>query len=250
MKHRISLLYFAFLGALSAQDLAPDRVANMIYEKTSSSFGVTVSVLLSNTGIAYTISAIEVGRPLLALSRYTWRRTSANSGTLGLGNGPDQAETFVTFATTRSGTYRDNLGAGSITFTAFPLSSDAPLRNVSTRATLTPGQPAIVGFVVAGSVPRRVLVRAIGPSLMLFGVTNGVANPVLTVLKGNTPVGVNSGWGGAPNLAATFSSVGAFALPATSRDAAILLTLDSGNYTAQVRADGGGEALMEVYFVD
>lgn len=47
-----------------------------------------------------------------------------------------------------------------------------------------------------------------------------------------------------------FSSVGAFALSRTSKDAALVMTLEPGNYTAQVRSDTAGEVLLEVYFVD
>jgi hypothetical protein len=124
------------------------------------------------------------------------------------------------------------------------------LRNISSRATLVANQPVTTGFVVAGAAPRRVLVRAIGPSLTAFGVANPSANPVLTVLLGGVPVGSNSGWGGSASLAATFASVGAFALPPGSRDCALLLALDPGDYTAQARDAAGGEVLIEVYFVN
>jgi hypothetical protein len=64
-------------------------------------------------------------------------------------------------------------------------------------------------------------------------------------------VATNAGWAGAPALAAAFVQVAAFPLPATSGDAALLVTLAPGQYTAQVAGTGGatGVALVEVYEV-
>ena len=57
-----------------------------------------------------------------------------------------------------------------------------------------------------------------------------------------------AGWGGTQSLAAAFDAVGAFALEKSSRDCALVLTLEPGSYTAQVRADTAGEVLLEVNF--
>lgn len=124
-----------------------------------------------------------------------------------------------------------------------------PLVNISTRATLSAGQTLTSGFVVGGTVPRRVLVRAIGPSLTSFGVTNPLPTPTLTIFSGARQIAVNAGWGGGAPLATAFASAGAFFLPQASRDAAAVLTLNPGSYTAQI-GGGAGEVLIEVYFVD
>ena len=62
-------------------------------------------------------------------------------------------------------------------------------------------------------------------------------------------VGFNDIWGGTEALQSAFSAVGAFALPAASRDSALLVTLVPGAYTAQVSSASGstGIALLEVY---
>lgn len=124
----------------------------------------------------------------------------------------------------------------------------APLMNISTRATLASGQVLTPGFVVGGTSSRRVLLRAIGPTLAAFGVTGVAQSPTLSVFSGQTQIASNAGWGGGVGLAAVFSGIGAFALPANSTDAAVLLTLQPGNYTARVT--GIGEILLEIYFVD
>ena len=103
------------------------------------------------------------------------------------------------------------------------------------------------GFVVGGTAPRRVLVRAVGPALAAFGVSGPVAAPVLAIFRGGEEIARNTGW--TANLAPVFAAVGAFALPAGSRDAALLLTLAPGAYTARIEG-GAGEVLAEVYFVD
>lgn len=125
----------------------------------------------------------------------------------------------------------------------------APLMNISTRATLAAGQVLTPGFVVGGSVTRRVLIRAIGPGLASFGVAGAARSATLAVFNSvGGQIGANAAWGGEVGLSTIFAGVGAFALQAGSADAAILLKLPPGNYTARVTAVG--EVLVEVYFVD
>ncbi|HEX2101631.1 MAG TPA: peptidylprolyl isomerase [Candidatus Synoicihabitans sp.] len=129
------------------------------------------------------------------------------------------------------------------------------LINVSARVTVgTGGDVLIAGFVIGGNVPKRVLIRAVGPTLANYGVTGLLTNPVLTVYRaiGGTEVQVatNDDWGDNPELGG--STWGGFPLNAGSTDSALLLTLPAGVYSAQVTGfDGGtGVALIEVYEVD
>jgi hypothetical protein len=95
-----------------------------------------------------------------------------------------------------------------------------------------------------------VLIRAIGPTLAVFGVTDTLSDPRLRLFSGSTLVAENDNWGGQAGLTAAAAAVGAFALsnPASS-DAVLLLTLPPGGYTAQVSGanNGTGVALVEVY---
>jgi hypothetical protein len=107
-----------------------------------------------------------------------------------------------------------------------------------------------VGFVIAGPSPKTVLIRGIGPALAGFSVAGALADPQLTVFDQNeSVVGYNDNWGGTAALQDAFSSVAAFSLPAASADSALVVTLNPGAYTAQVRGAGGstGIALLEVY---
>lgn len=122
------------------------------------------------------------------------------------------------------------------------------LVNVSVLKHLGTGMTA--GFVVGGATARNVLVRAVGPTLGAapFGVPGVVADPQLALFSGQTKIAENDNWSGAA-LSAAFGQVGAFALPAGSKDAALLVNLQPGNYTVQVSGTGGtsGVALIEVY---
>ena len=105
----------------------------------------------------------------------------------------------------------------------------------------------IAGFSLAGEGKRNLLIRAVGPTLGVFGVPSVLADPKLEIYQGSTKIGENDNW--AATLSTAFSSVGAFGLTAGSRDAAITVSLPAGGYTVQVSgADGGvGEALVEIY---
>jgi len=131
--------------------------------------------------------------------------------------------------------------------------SDGFLRNLSTRGSVGTGANMLIaGFVVGGTAQKQVLIRAVGPTLATFGVTGVLANPQLQILSGTTLVTQNDNWGGGPGIVSAAASVGAFPLPATSLDSAIIALLQPGAYTAQVSGVGGtsGVALMEIYDID
>jgi hypothetical protein len=109
------------------------------------------------------------------------------------------------------------------------------------------------GFVIGGSTSTTVLVRAIGPTLSAdpCNVTDVIAGPQLELFRGTSLIGGNDDWDGTPALTTAFGAVGAFALPATSPDAALVVTLEPGSYTVKVSGvnDTTDWALVEVYEV-
>jgi hypothetical protein len=112
-----------------------------------------------------------------------------------------------------------------------------------------------LGFALAGSDVRRILIRAIGPSLANFGVNGSMANPAVTLYQGGNVIATNDDWYTADNVSdvrAVMSQVGAFTLSSTSLDAVLLVTLPAGVYSAVASGAGGtgGEVLMEVYEVE
>ncbi|WP_414660062.1 S8 family serine peptidase [Horticoccus sp. 23ND18S-11] len=128
--------------------------------------------------------------------------------------------------------------------------SGARLVNLSARAAVGTGSGVLIaGFTISGNVPKRVLIRGIGPTLTSFAVSGALPNPRLDLYRGTTVIESNDDWGGTPALSAAFSNVAAFALAANSRDAVLLVTLAPGSYTAQVSGVGAttGVALIEIY---
>ena len=114
------------------------------------------------------------------------------------------------------------------------------------------GSGFTVGFVIGGDSSATVLVRAIGPGLAAVGVTSGfVSDPRLTLFSGSTKINGNEDWGGTAALTAAFTKVGAFPVPASSLDAALLATLQPGPYSVQVAGPTGanGLVIVEVYEV-
>jgi len=132
--------------------------------------------------------------------------------------------------------------------------STGRLANMSVRARVGTGESVLIpGIVVGGTGARSLLVRAVGPTLANFGVAGVLANPTMTLFSGQTAIGTNDNWS-TPNgtqVAAIASQVHAFSLPNGSLDAALLVTLAPGLYTAQVSGVGGttGVCLVEVYEV-
>lgn len=136
-------------------------------------------------------------------------------------------------------------------------SNRARLINLSSRAEVGTGANILIaGFIITGSTPKKMLVRALGPTLTRFGVDGVLVNPSLKVVSGSgETLASNDDWGVATNLAeltdATARS-GATPLPADSKDSAVVVTLAPGNYTALVSGVGNttGVALVEVWDVE
>jgi uncharacterized delta-60 repeat protein len=139
---------------------------------------------------------------------------------------------------------------GGSSFAPAPTSSANRLINLSSRADLTGTQTLIAGFVISGTGPKPVLLRAVGPGLQAFSVPGFMATPALQLYSSTgTLLSSNSSWGGGAALTAAFAQVGAFSLTATSADAAILTSLAPGSYTIHVYdpSGNGGIVLTEVY---
>jgi hypothetical protein len=125
------------------------------------------------------------------------------------------------------------------------------LVNVSARTQVGTGDNILIaGFAIGGQSSVRVLIRAVGPTLGAFGVGGALNDPKLEVYSGSNKINENDNWGGTAELKAAFSSVAAFSFANdTSRDAALVATLQPGTYTAQISGvnNTSGVALVEIY---
>jgi uncharacterized protein YkwD len=133
-------------------------------------------------------------------------------------------------------------------------SGTARLVNVSARSQVgTGGDVLVAGFVISGTGNKTLLIRGVGASLGDFGVPGVLANPQLIVRNSNTSAVVadNDNWNNDASIASTAQTLGAFPLSSTA-DAALLVTLAPGVYTATVSgvSNTTGIALVEVYEVN
>jgi hypothetical protein len=187
---------------------------------------------------------------------YQWRK---NQSPIAGATGPSFAIADV--QTSDAGTYdvvvANGFSAGysfPTPLTITPAGAPGRLTNLSVRGfNGNAGNSLVIGFVVAGTGSESALVRAVGPTLSVFGVTGLLADPQLTVLSSTqSVVASNDNWGGTAALTAAFAQTGAFPLPPASLDSAVLTSLAPGAYTAQVvgAAGGTGVVLMEVYDAD
>lgn len=137
-----------------------------------------------------------------------------------------------------------------------PAPGTGRLVNLSTRAAAGARGRLIAGFVVAGAgaAAKPLLVRGVGPALAQFGVPDTLADPFLELVAPGSepPLATNDHWSAAPNrdaIAAAAVRTGAFPLPDSGLDAALLVSVGPQPYTALVSGAGGttGLALVEVY---
>jgi hypothetical protein len=145
------------------------------------------------------------------------------------------------------------LGFGEVIVQSEPFFAGR-LGSLATRGqTGAGGDVLIAGVGITGTAPKQMLIRAAGPALANFGVSGALTRPVLTLFdSAGTPIASNTGWNQAPNEADVRSAsiaAGAFAFPENSADAAMLIRLLPGTYTAQVAGMGGatGTTLIETY---
>jgi hypothetical protein len=125
------------------------------------------------------------------------------------------------------------------------------LANISTRTNVGVNDNVLIGgFIVRGSEPKQLIVRALGPSLTAAGVTGAMANPMLELHDSTGAlIASNDNW----QTGGQASQISASGLaPSNSLESAIIATLPSGNYTAIVRGVNSttGIALVEVYELD
>jgi hypothetical protein len=286
MKTVIGLVAVLLIGIGSALGQAPASIAGLTFRSFYQSPPLSVSqyavsVDFSGDGTYSTrlsTGGIYGGQSLYrmpATGTYTYTVISPSQATL-ICNPPIILGVLppLDFANASQGTIivsNDPISPFSISFVLTPTSGAASGRailNTSCLFTAKQGQPITLGFVIGGAAPwREILIRAIGPSLKQFGITNFAADPVyalanarlvLPSLPGETlPFGGDGkGWSATLESAATVAAenarAGAFSLGSGSDDKADVLLVSPGAYTITVNPttpSGEGVELIEVYEV-
>ena len=126
----------------------------------------------------------------------------------------------------------------------------AKATNISTRGMVGTGEDVLIaGFIISGSQPKKVIVRALGPTLGTLGVSGALTDPTITVVNSsNVVVASNDDWKDTQEAQIAASG---FA-PPTDLESAIIATLPPGSYSAVVSGKNGatGIGLVDVYELD
>jgi uncharacterized protein YggT (Ycf19 family) len=150
----------------------------------------------------------------------------------------------------------DTRGVGLVEVYDLSPDTDSTLNNISTRSFVQTNDNVMIGgFIVQGTQPKRVIIRAIGPELAPFGVPDVLANPTLELHNGaGALIGFNDDWqttviGGVITHDQVQDIINSGRAPTDMRESAIIADLPAGNYTAIVRglSSTTGVALVEVY---
>ncbi len=221
---------------------------------------------LQNLAVTRTTITWTRGGSSPHLRRVTFESSTDNVNYAPLGNGIPQSgssnwiltglslPTGQNFYVRARGYYRSGYESGSESITesvrnAF-VTPGAQALNLSTRMRVQTGNNVgIGGFIITGSAPKHVLLRAIGPSLAESGVPDVLADPTLELHDGQSGLVIfaNDNWRDDPvqESQILFSGLA----PANDLESAIDITLAPGNYTAVVRGrdETSGVALAEVY---
>jgi hypothetical protein len=151
--------------------------------------------------------------------------------------------------------YLDSFNTGG-RYCAEPPPIPARLGNISTRSFVQTGNNVMIGgFIVQGTQTKRVIIRAIGPELIQYGVPNPLYNPTLELHDGTGAlIASNDNWvstiiGGIITHNQVRDIMNSGHAPSDGRESAIIADLPPGNYTAIVRGVDNmtGVALVEVY---
>jgi len=122
--------------------------------------------------------------------------------------------------------------------------------NISTRGMVGTGQNVLIaGFIISGNQSKKVIVRALGPTLSNFGVNGPLADPTVTIVNSShVVVASNDNW---RNTQEAEIAASGFA-PPNDLESAIIATLAPGSYTAVVSGKNGGTGvgLVDVYQLD
>lgn len=185
---------------------------------------------------------------------YQWRKggasiAGATSSTLTVASAAaTDAGTYDCVVTNTSGSVGSSVATVTVVTGGF-----SQMTGISTRAMVADGSNALIpGISIQGTVPKKILVRAAGPNLLQYGLTNAISDPKIEIipLGSNTPVATNDNWNsGDTELVAVTSVLGLGSFTVGSKDAALVATLAPGIYTAVCSGVGSstGVGLVEVY---
>ena len=223
----------------------PDNYGFYAAQRTSDN---KLTVMLVNKGGSAQDVQINFANFSAGTTPQLWRITGATSAIQSL-----PADSATLTASQLSLT----LPPQSVTLAVVPSANSAAttLGNIATRNRVETGDNALIGgFIVTGTQSKRVIIRAIGPSLNAIGLQDVLANPTLELHGPDGSVlDSNDNWQDSPNKQAIIDTGVA---PTNDLESAIVATLPASpggtNYTAIVRGanNGTGIGVVQVFDLD
>ena len=232
---------------------APYNVPNVLPDPTLTVYSSTISVASNDNWNTPTSNGMAVTAADAATGAFTLTNTSSLDAALVTSLKPGGYSVQVAGKNGASGNViaevYDNTPADSYTINTPRLVNLSCLEQVASGGILS------TGFVIGGTTSEQVLIRASGPTLAAapFNIPGTIPDPKVTVFNSSSAIlATNTGWGGSAAITAANTSTGAFQFAnSTSKDSAVLITLQPGAYTVQATSVSGtaGVTLIEVYEV-
>jgi plastocyanin len=215
-----------------------------------STVGINVgeTVLWKWNATGYTYHSVHSGTPAQPNSLFD---SGLQGGTATFSHRFTTAGTFPYFCQVHTTMMTGTVLVTGPSPTPTPGGAPSTLGNIATRLRVQSGDNALIGGLIAtGTASKRVIIRAIGPSLIPFGVSGALANPTLDLFQGSTLLFSNDDWNNSTQQAEIAASGLA---PSNNLESAIIQTLTPGqNYTAAVRGANGttGIGIVEAFDLD
>ena len=240
----------AAIGGFIVVGDAPKRVVVRALGPSLAASGLPTAELLADPAVELLDSTGAV-----VASNNDWREAEADINATGIA--PREHSESAIVATLAPGAYtavvRDARGGsggiGLVEIYDLNPGNGSALANISTRGRVEDGENVMIGgFILRGSESTTVVARASGPSLAGAGVADILADPSLSVYDSfGEVVAANDNWRSSQQATLEALQMGS----ASDKEAALIVTLPPGAYTAIVRGEGGhtGVGLVEIYDV-
>jgi plastocyanin len=240
----------------------------LVLAGTGGIFAATVEVDVGNGSASFGPDTVTIHAGDTV--KWTWHGDMAHSvtsGTVGAptglfdtGNVPAPFTFSFTFPTPGDVDYHcrihGNIGMTGLVHVLPQTTSPAQPLNISTRLRVQTGENVMIGgFIISGTASKKVILRAIGPSLVNAGIQDFLADPVIEVHNATSTLVTNDNWKTRSDGSSQQAEVeGTTVAPTNDLESATVMTLpaNNANYTAIVSGKNNttGIGVVEVYDLD